>query len=78
VQGIFVHIFQSKYVGINIYEWKWEVLAHEHGLDSMEFESRKRRYIILFPETLRPTLGPTESPIELVTLTYLTQKAARA
>lgn len=76
VQGIFVYIFRSRYVGNAIYERNWELLAHDQGLDSTVFESRQGKNIFLFPETLRPAVRLTVPQIELVPLIFLSRKAA--
>ena len=78
VQGNFVYIFLSKYVGRTIYEWNWElrVLAYDQGLNSTVFKSQQRKQTSLFPERPRPALGPTEPLIELVPLIFLSRKVA--
>jgi hypothetical protein len=76
VQRNFVHIFQSKYVGRTIYEWNWELFAHNQGLGSTVFKTRQRKHIFLFPERPRAALWSTEPPTELVPLIFLSRKAA--
>jgi len=55
-----------------------ELLAHNQGLDSMVLKFRQRKHIFFFPERPIRALGSTEPPIELVTLIFLSRKAAGA